>query len=110
MAALGLKKGMTGAELRQAWGEPVKIAPFTAPEGKAEVWTYHRTTDAGTRQVQSGMREVPYHDPFTGAVGTIQEPVYSQEIVTWADEIELLMFQDRIVEWKRVRREERGYN
>jgi hypothetical protein len=110
MAALGLKKGMTGAELRQALGEPETIAPVEAPEGKAEVWTYHRKDAVGVRQVVTSVRNVPFADPLTGAMRSIQEPIYGQETVYAEEELKLLLFQDSLIEWKRTRRETRGYN
>lgn len=109
MAKLGLKKGMTGAAVRQAWGEPESVKPMETPAGKAEVWTYHRTTTT-TRQVPASMETVPSQDAGTGAASTIMQPVYVQERVAATDEYQLLLFDDKVIEWKQTRQESRAFN
>lgn len=103
MAELGLKKGMTATELRRAWGAPRTTTPMAAANVKAEVWTYHRIKDLGVRTVPTSMRAIPYQDPLTGTERLIQEPVYRQETISQVDVIELLLVEDRLVEWKRTR-------
>jgi hypothetical protein len=109
-ALAALQKGMTTEQVRNLLGQPAEIKPFKTGEIGAYVWTYRRSLNSGVRQVTTGMREVPYIDPLTGATRTMREPVYSNEIIVIHETVELLMFQDRLAEWKRSRTNERIYN
>lgn len=105
-----LKKGMTRAEVRQLLGEPADTRPVAAGEGKAEVWVYRTIVDSRVNMVPTSMREIPYVDPITGVMKTIQEPVYSQEQVSLTEELQLLWYDEWLVEWKRVRKGDRAFN
>jgi hypothetical protein len=101
MAALGLYRNMTGQQVRSVLGQPVRVAPMEAPEGAAEVWTFRRSVVTGTREVQTGVRDVPWMDPVSGESRMLQEPVYGLETTFATEEIELLIFEDRLLDWKR---------
>jgi len=105
-----LKKDMTAAEVRTAWGEPDKITPMESPEGQAEVWRYVKTYGGGVRQVQTSQTSYERQNPITGAMETLYEPVYSTEHVLVEETIELLLFNGRLVSWKRTARTDRSYN
>ena len=44
--------------------------------------------------------DIPYVDPFSGQQRTIQEPVYSQKVRTVEEELQLLLYEGKLVSWK----------
>jgi len=102
----GLKKGMTAAAVRQIMGVPAEIKPMQAPSGKAETWIYRRTIRGQDEQVQIGSRSTDIASlQGSGAAGmprTIEEPILRQQTPITEVTVNLLMFDDTLVEWNRV--------
>ena len=76
----------------------------------AEVWIYRRTAVVGVDLVPTGTEDVPYVDPLSGQTRMIQNPVYNQETRTVEEELQLLLYEGRLVSWKRGFREKRSYD
>lgn len=93
-----LAKDMTADQVRAALGEPIQVRPMQSPG--AEIWVYRRTAARDVRMVPLKMQDIPYVDPLTGQQRTIQEPVYSQEVRTVEEELNLLLYQGKLVSWK----------
>lgn len=55
------------------------------------------------------MEDILYFDPLTGQQRTIQEPVYSQEVRTVEEELQLLLYEGKLVSWKSRFLEARTY-
>lgn len=93
-----LAKDMTADQVRAALGQPVEVRPMQ--QAGAEVWVYRRMTARDVGMVPTKMEDIPYFDPFTGEQRTIQEPVYSQEVRTVEEELHLLLYEGKLVNWK----------
>ena len=76
----------------------------------AEVWIYRRTAAVDVGMVPTKMEDVPSFDPMTGQQRTMQMPVYSQETRTVEEELQLLLYEGKLVSWKRGFRDERSYH
>lgn len=95
-----LKKGMTTAEVIGLWGQPEKQQHLHHDAGAADIWTYHHVVSSYQRQVASSTQLVPVFDSFTNGTKNVPEAVYSQERVQIIRTVELLIFKDRLLEWK----------
>ena len=104
---LSLAKGTTAEQVRADLGTPVEVRPLRSPG--AEVWIYRRTAAVDVNLVPTKTEDVPYFDPITGQQRTIQNPVYSQETRTVEEELQLLLYEGKLVNWKRGFRDERSY-
>jgi hypothetical protein len=97
-----LQKGMPAATVRHIMGEPSEIRPMQAPVGKAETWVYHRTTRGPVKQIVVGTRSVPMtsvgSDAESTVMGKVEEPVIRQETLVVEETINLLMFNDHLIE------------
>jgi hypothetical protein len=85
-------------------GDPAEIHPRPVPKGKVEVWVYNRSTVGPTQQVQIGVKAIT--DQVTGSDGITrtrtlaQEPVYRQMHLKNTETIQLLMYDDLLLEQK----------
>jgi len=95
---LALARDLTAEQVRAALGEPREMRPMQTSGG--EIWVYRRTTAAGVDLVQTSTEEIPYYDPIRGEMRTRPSPVYSQQTRLVEQELNLLMFQGRLVSWK----------
>jgi hypothetical protein len=93
-----LAKDMSADQVRAALGQPIEVRPLQSPG--AEIWVYRRITSREVRMAPFKMEDVPYVDPTTGQQRTAQEPVYSQEVHTVEEELQLLLYEGRLVTWK----------
>ena len=107
--AAQLRQGMLPDQVRSLLGEPRETRPFPSEEGTAEVWIYERK-DVAVRPTAATTQEVPYVDPLTGVMRTVQEPVYSQESVSVTRELQLLWFDGKLESWKSDERVDRHFN
>lgn len=105
-----LEKGMTAEQVRSVLGEPQKIGPMESPSGQAEVWTYRTSYVGRLRQVQTGSTTYSRPNPITGVEETVSEPVYSTEQEFVEETIELLIFDGKLIEWKKRRAADRDYH
>jgi outer membrane protein assembly factor BamE (lipoprotein component of BamABCDE complex) len=95
-----LKKGMTTAEVIALWGQPEKLQHMHHDAGAADIWTYHHVISSYQRQVATSTQLVPVFDSFTNGTKNVPEAVYSQERVQITQTAELLIFKERLIEWK----------
>ena len=102
-----LRKGMSEAEIRAAWGEPRSV--FVGPAGE-RVLVYEFDVLTTQRMVATAMIEVPFHDPVTGAYQPVKEPSLSPEKTTVYQVIHLLLQEDRLQEWTRKLGQQRTFN
>jgi hypothetical protein len=98
---------MTADQVRVALGPPIDVRPMQSPG--AEIWVYRRMTARDVGMVPLKMEDIPYVDPATGQQRTIQEPVYSQEVRTVEEELQLLLYEGKLVSWKGRFSEARTY-
>ena len=102
----GLKKGMRADAVRRIMGSPTEIRAMKAPSGKAETWIYRRTVTGHVQQVEVGVRSTPITDVAGAAQGlmpkSIDEPIMQQETEVYDVAVNLLMFDDVLIEQNRV--------
>ena len=100
---------MTAEQVRALLGQPAVVRPMASPQGSAEVWIYRRAISAGVNLVATQTQEIPATNPLTGQQTTMPEPVYSQESRTVEQELQLLMYDGKLVRWKRADHTKRDY-
>jgi hypothetical protein len=93
-----LAEGMTADQVRAALGQPINVRPMQT--SGAEIWVYRRITAREVGLVSLKTEDIPYNDPFSGQQRTIQEPVYSQEERTVEEELQLLLYEGKLMSWK----------
>ncbi len=106
---LSLQKGETTEHLRATLGAPAETRPMKSQEGPAEIWTYRRSRTV-VNQVAASTEDMPYVDPFSGEMRTIQRPVYTNETRTVDEELQVLVFDGKVVTWKRASQTSRTYD
>lgn len=94
-----LKKGMSANEVVALLGQPSERKQEQVTPVHVEVWTYI-IVSTEQREVAISTRDVPYIDPFSGAQKTMKEPVYAQETTKTTLKVDLLVIEDRLIEWK----------
>lgn len=102
-----LKAGMTAAEVKGIMGEPAEISPVQSPAGKAERWMYYRTTHGASAQVQVGMSSTPTSTMYDSngklvVLKTLDVPIYKMQTEYFDETINLLMYDGRFVQYKRI--------
>jgi hypothetical protein len=105
-----LRKGLSGDEVKSLLGSPKKIEPYVAAGLTNEIWFYERLVPGPTRQVPTGMREVPFVDPISGVMRMLQEPTYQNEVTSIVETTQLLMIAGALAEWKQSRLALRDFN
>lgn len=112
--ASALKEGMPAEVVRQTLGQPRKVTPMKAPDGKAEIWVYTRQVSDRVERVEIG--SIPITTSSIGADGQAHTETIGQDIqygdlhYSTEEIIELLMFNDHYVTCKTTRREIKHYN
>ena len=101
---------MRRAEVAKYLGPAAEVKPFVSEGAAGEIWVYKTTSPGPTRQIAAAMQEVPFVDPITGEMRTIQEPVFKNELSTITETTELLFIKDLLVEWKQKRFVDRYLN
>ena len=91
-------------------GEPSEIRPLNSPSGSAEIWVYHRTTNASVQQIQVGTKSTPIIGPTGTVIGTINEPILRQQTDANDETIELLMFNGKFQQLKRSAQKSTTFN
>ena len=102
-----LQKNMSAAQVEALVGEPAEIKPFKAKGLACEIWVYRRKISETVQPLPIGTREVPATNPLTGQSITVTESIYENQFETVIETIELLMVEQRVIEWKRHRLTER---
>jgi hypothetical protein len=104
-----LAANMTADQVRASLGTPAQIRPLQTSQGAAEVWIYRRTVSVEVGLAPTSTEEVPYYDPFIKSERTVMNQVYSQESRAVTEELQLLMYDGKLVSSKRGYRTERSY-
>ena len=104
-----IAKGMSADEVIRRIGKPEEVEPVKSSNGHAEVWIYRR--DAGTKTIQSATstRQIPV-PVMSGGTQMVDEPVYSVEQIAMEEETSFLMYDAKLVEWKKAIVRKRTYN
>lgn len=104
-----LAKGMTGDEVKAAWGAPLEIRPFKDDADNARVWVYQRNLRTNQTPVAATLQEVPFYDPISGEYRPFKEPYFNEQITTTTQVVELIMVDDRLTGWRRSLSEQRTF-
>ena len=104
-----IAKGMSAEEVIRRIGKPAEIQPLKTAEGHAEVWVYHRIAGQKTVQSATSTRQIPV-PAASGETRLIDEPVFSLEQITFEESISLLMYDGKLVEWKKSVEGKRAFN
>jgi hypothetical protein len=105
-----LQKGFTTAQIRERIGAPAETKPFKSAGVTAQVWSYVLHSTEKVNDVSVGTRQVPAVNPLTGADTSRTEDVYEHRTVLIKDMLELLVVDDRLIEWKITRRESNAFH
>jgi hypothetical protein len=98
-----LEKGLPAAQVIALLGAPAATKPFSTAALNAEVWTYRRKISETVTQVPIRTTDIPYINPRTGQMDTRPEPVYENQHLFVIETVELLIVEQRLIEWKRSR-------
>ncbi len=100
---------MTADQVRTLLGQPAAVRPMVSSQGPAEIWTYRRTVSKEVDVIAARTQDMPVMNPLTGIQGTMPAPVYDQESRTVEEELQLLVFDGKLVSWKNGYRTNRSY-
>jgi hypothetical protein len=104
-----LVKNLSGAQVLELIGPPTSTKPITAGELGGTIWSYRFPGTTETNMVIVATQNVPAVNPYTGQPMTRPEPVYQNMDVQKIDTLHLLMVDDRLVEWRVVRDEQKKF-
>ncbi len=103
-----LTRGMTADQVRAILGKPREVRPMQTQGG--EIWVYERTAGTDVDLVATRTEDQPYIDPISGQQRTVSSPVYSRELRTVTQELNLLIYEGKLVSWKASLRRERRFD
>ena len=103
-----LQTGMTRGEVRMLLGEPSGTRPSRTSTAEADVWVY-RHEERVVRQKATDLEAIPFVDPISGVMGSIQEPVYSQETTTLVHVLFVHWNGDALESWRTDASQSRFY-
>lgn len=106
---VALQRNMGATQVKALAGEPDEIKSLQSTGLAGEVWIYRRKISESVIQVPIGTRDVPATNPITGQAITIAETVYENQVELAFETIELLLIDQRVIEWKRSRSTERAF-
>lgn len=106
---VALQKHMGAMQVKALAGEPDEIRPSRSAGLSSEVWVYRRKISETVVQVPIGSRDVPATNPITGQPISISETIYENQLEIVTETIELLLIEQRVIEWKRSRSTERAF-
>lgn len=99
-----LRKGMSGSEIINLLGEPLKIVKPDIESDTKETWVYEDSREY-TRNVQADTREVPYINPITREETTRIEVVHKLKTDRITLITELFLNDGILTGWKETQRE-----
>lgn len=102
---LDISKGSPTEDLIALLGEPISIAPYEGDPERVQIWTYE-LKKSQIDMISMETQEVPYVDPFTGELTSIEEPVYIPQTTTYTDNIQVFIVDEKVLGWK-VEQDER---
>jgi hypothetical protein len=94
-----LNKGMSGAAIIQAYGQPDEIVPMKVAEGKAEKWIYRRKLGHTVQQTANTEAFIPAMVGFTAGgmtIGRALVPDYRLKYIADYQVTALLMVNDQL--------------
>ena len=104
-----LTKNLTKAQVRELLGAPASTKPIKTGEFEGEIWSYPFRGATEVNVVAVATRDIPAVNPRTGQSITVSEPVYQNQSVEVIDTLHLLLFGERLVEWRVVRDEKKQF-
>jgi hypothetical protein len=104
-----LTKHLSGAQVRALLGPPATTQPIAAGGAQGETWSYPSPAGTEVRLIEVATQQVPAVDPFSGQTTTRAEPLYQNQSVDVTDTLHLLLVDDRLVEWRVVRDEQKRF-
>jgi hypothetical protein len=108
-ATAKLMKNLSSAQVLELLGPPGNRKPFGATELQGEIWSYPFRGATDVRMVIIATQDVPAINPLTGQTTTRSEPVYQNQNVEVTDTLHLLLVDDRLIEWRVVRTEDKKF-
>ena len=100
--------GMQPDQVREVLGEPGEITLGEDDNAGKEIWVYRIQQPVEMRNVVTRMEEVPFVDPSSGVITTIEEPVTQQERIDRTDILTLLFENDQLANINREVQERRS--
>lgn len=104
-----IAKGMTADEVVRRIGKPAEVRPLSSSDGHAEIWVYRRNAGQKTVQTATSTRQIPIPSA-SGEIRMVDEPVFSLEQITLEESVSLLMYDGKLVEWRKSVEGKRSFN
>ncbi len=100
--------GMKKDQVREIMGKPAQIVPGEGNGSVEESWVYRIQQPPEMRNVITRMEEVPFVNPRSGVMTTIEEPVTEQERIDRTEILTLLFRDDQLANINRAVQERRS--
>lgn len=97
---LTLEKGMSSETVEALFGKPESIKALLVDNVESSVWRYSELLESNVRMTTQGMAEEQYWDIFENQMKTREVAIEGTERLEVKAELELLMFQGKLVSWK----------
>lgn len=97
---LALEKGMPSENVEALFGKPESIEALLVDNVESSVWRYSELLESKVRMTTQGMAEEQYWDIFENEMKTREVAIEGTERLEVRAELELLMFQGKLVSWK----------
>ena len=95
-------------QVREIMGKPAQIVPGEGNGSVEESWVYRIQQPPEMRNVITRMEEVPFVNPRSGVMTTIEEPVTEQERIDRTEILTLLFRDDQLANINRAVQERRS--
>ncbi len=102
--------GMYAERIKELLGEPISIVPGTGENYVEETWTYQIEHPPVYRTIVAEMRSVPWVDPITGEMKTLQEPINDQQRIDRYETVLLLIRYGQLIKVDRKVDEHRAFS
>jgi len=102
--------GMTPAEVQGVLGEPAEVVADEVSVPPVQMWVYRNELPSEFRDVMTRMEEIPFVNPRSGVMTTIEEPVTSQERIDRIEVLTLLFQGNQLAKINRQVEENRTLN
>lgn len=102
--------GMQSDQIKELLGEPASIVPGAGDNYVEETWTYQIDHPPVYRTIVAEMRSVPWVDPITGEMKTIQEPINDQQRLDRHEKVRLLIRYGQLIRVDREVEEQRAFS
>lgn len=102
--------GMRLERVQALLGEPSAVTPGTGDNYVQETWTYQITRPPVYRTIVAEMQEVPWVDPITGEMKTVQEPINDQQRLDQQETLTLVFRYGQLITIDRQLTEHRSFS